>query len=120
VPSASSNFLTPDLAQSCIDVTSSTPLYVYSLAALAKSADGYLAFPNAYGLTVQYAMKACPNCSILKYFLSCKICIDSSSGFEVCRAMDMGVPVEKISLSLQELPSNFAKLVKMGIKVNAG
>ena len=118
-PSASSNFLTPELAQSCIDVASGTPLYAYSLAALAKSADDCLAFPNAYGLTVRYAMKACPNGSILKYFLSRGICIDASSGFEVRRAMDMGVPAEKISLSSQELPGDFAELVKMGVKVNA-
>ena len=118
-PSASSNFLTPELAQSCIDVASGTPLYAYSLAALAKSADDCLAFPNAYGLTVRYAMKACPNGSILKYFLSRGICIDASSGFEVRRAMDMGVPAEKISLSSQELPGDFAELVKLGVKVNA-
>ena len=119
MPSASSNFLTPELAQSCIDVASGTPLYAYSLAALAKSADDCLAFPNAYGLTVRYAMKACPNGSILKYFLSRGICVDASSGFEVRRAMDMGFPAEKISLSSQELPSDFAELVKMGVKVNA-
>jgi len=86
---------------------------------LAKSADAVLAFPNAYGLTVRYAMKASPNGSILKYFLSRGICIDASSGFEVKRAMDMGVPAEKISLSSQELPADFADLMKLGVKINA-
>jgi len=118
VPS-SSNFLTPELAQSCIDTASGTPLYAYSLEKLSKSADDCLAFPNAYGLTVRYAMKACPNGSILKYFLSKGICIDASSGFEVRRAMDMGVPAEKISLSSQELPADFDELVKLGVKINA-
>jgi len=64
-------------------------------------------------------MKSSPNGSILKYFLSRGICIDASSGFEVRRAMDMGVPAEKISLSSQELPVDFAELVKMGVKINA-
>jgi len=118
VPS-SSNFLTPELAQSCIETASGTPLYAYSLDKLSKSADDCLAFPNAYGLTVRYAMKACPNGSILKYFLSRGICIDASSGFEVRRAIDMGVPAEKISLSSQELPSDFEELVKLGVKINA-
>merc|ERR1719420_1642738 len=68
-PPVSSNFLTPELAKSCIEAASGTPLYAYSLDALASSADACLAFPNAYGLTVRYAMKACPNGSILKYFL---------------------------------------------------
>jgi diaminopimelate decarboxylase len=118
-PAAASNFLTPELAQSCIETASGSPLYAYSLETLAKSADDCLAFPNAYGLTVRYAMKACPNGSILKYFLSRGICIDASSGFEVRRAMDMGVPADKISLSSQELPQDFEELVKMGVKINA-
>mmetsp|Transcript_29230 Transcript_29230/g.62159 ORF Transcript_29230/g.62159 Transcript_29230/m.62159 type:complete len:481 (-) Transcript_29230:79-1521(-) len=118
-PPASSNWLTPELAQSCIDTAAGTPLYAYSLDTLAKSADDCLAFPNAYGLTVRYAMKSSPNGSILKYFLKRGICIDASSGFEVRRAMDMGVPAEKISLSSQELPEDFAELVKMGVKINA-
>eukprot|EP00584_Thalassiosira_punctigera_P007886 CAMPEP_0172536666 /NCGR_PEP_ID=MMETSP1067-20121228/8402_1 /TAXON_ID=265564 ORGANISM="Thalassiosira punctigera, Strain Tpunct2005C2" /NCGR_SAMPLE_ID=MMETSP1067 /ASSEMBLY_ACC=CAM_ASM_000444 /LENGTH=487 /DNA_ID=CAMNT_0013321795 /DNA_START=249 /DNA_END=1712 /DNA_ORIENTATION=+ len=118
-PPASSNFLTPELARSCIDAASGTPLYAYSLETLAKSADDVLAFPNAYGLTVRYAMKASPNGSILKYFSSRGICIDASSGFEVRRAMDMGIPAENISLSSQELPLDFEELVKMGVKINA-
>merc|ERR1711966_568038 len=61
----------------------------------------------------------CPNGSILKYFASRGICIDASSGFEVRRAMDMGIPAENISLSTQELPEDFADLVKMGVKINA-
>jgi diaminopimelate decarboxylase len=119
VPSASSNFLTPELAQSCIEIASGTPLYAYSLTALSESANDCLAFPNAYGLTVRYAMKACPNGTVLRYFLSRGINIDASSGYEVRRAMDMGVPPEKISLSSQELPSDFAELVELGVKVNA-
>ena len=118
-PPSSSGFLTPELAKACIDAASGTPLYAYSLDRLAESADAVLAFPNAYGLTVRYAMKACPNGSILKYFASRGICIDASSGYEVKRAMDAGIPAENISLSSQELPSNFEELVKMGVKINA-
>jgi len=118
-PPGSSNFLTPELARSCAEAAGGTPLYAYSLESLASSADDCLAFPSAHGLTVRYAMKACPNGSILKYFLSRGICIDASSGYEVRRAMDMGVPAEKISLSTQELPQDFDELVKMGVKINA-
>lgn len=118
-PPSSSGFLTPELAQSCIDTAGGTPLYAYSLDTLAKSADDCLAFPNAYGLTVRYAMKACPNGSILKYLTSRGINIDASSGFEVRRAMDMGIPAENISLSSQELPTDFAEFVKLGVKINA-
>jgi len=65
-------------------------------------------------------MKACPNSTILKYFASRGICIDASSGFEVKRAMTTGgIPAENISLSSQELPEDFADLIKMGVKINA-
>ncbi|KAL7480863.1 hypothetical protein ACHAW6_006529 [Cyclotella cf. meneghiniana] len=118
-PPTQSNFLTPELAASCIAAASGTPLYAYSLPALADAASKCLAFPNAYGLTVRYAMKACPNGSVLKYFLSRGIHIDASSGYEVRRAMEAGFKPEMISLSSQELPGDFADLMEMGIKVNA-
>lgn len=111
-------FLTPESAKACIDIAGS-PVYAYSLEKLEQNADACLAFPNAYGLTVRYAMKASPNSSILKYFNSRGIHIDASSGYEARRAMSAGIPAENISLSTQELPSDFAELVKMGVKVNA-
>lgn len=116
---ATSEFLTPAQAKKCIEVAGGTPLYAYSLAKLAASADACLAFPNAYGLTVRYAMKACPNAAILQYFNSRSIHIDASSGYEVRRAIQAGVPASHISLSSQELPADFAELMELGIKVNA-
>jgi len=112
-------FLTPETAKKCIDVANGTPLYAYSMQKLNENADACLAFPNAYGLTVRYAMKASPNGSILKLFNKKGIHIDASSGHEVKRAMDAGIPAENISLSTQELPANFAELIDLGVKVNA-
>ena len=79
----SSVFLTPETAKACIDAAGGSPLYAYSLAKLNESSDACLAFPNAYGLTVRYAMKACPNAAILSFFNSKGIYIDASSGYEV-------------------------------------
>ena len=45
-----------------------TPVYVYSQKALEEQADKALNFPNAFGLTVRYAMKANPNKNILRIF----------------------------------------------------
>jgi diaminopimelate decarboxylase len=112
-------FLTAESAKECVEVAGGSPLYAYSMDKLSQAADDCLAFPNAYGLTVRYAMKACPNSAILKFFNSKGIHIDASSGFEVKRAMSAGIPAENISLSTQELPSDFADLVKLGVKVNA-
>lgn len=43
-----------------------TPTYLYDAATLKDSARKALNFPNAYGVTVRYAMKASPNAAILK------------------------------------------------------
>jgi len=114
-----SQFLTAETASACIDVAGGSPLYAYSLEKLGEAADDCLAFPNNYGLTVRYAMKASPNSAILQFFNSKGIHIDASSGYEVRRAIAAGIPAENISLSTQELPSDFDELVKLGIKVNA-
>lgn len=75
-------FLTPELAKACVDAVG-TPTYAYSLTGLRDAAEKCLAFPNAYGLTVRYAMKASPNRAILQLFNKMGICIDASSGYEV-------------------------------------
>ena len=46
-----------------------------------------LSFPHLYGLTVRFAMKACPNAAILKIFKKMGINFDASSGYEVLRAV---------------------------------
>ena len=56
-----------------------TPTYVYDAATLKARAEEALAFPNAYGLTVRYAMKACPNGAVLKLFESMGLNFDASS-----------------------------------------
>jgi diaminopimelate decarboxylase len=117
-PPNTSVFLTPESAKACVDLAGS-PVFAYSLERLRDAADACLAFPNAYGLTVRYAMKACPNAAILKYFNSRGIHIDASSGYEVRRAMAAGIPPENISLSSQELPEDFVDFVNMGVKINA-
>jgi diaminopimelate decarboxylase len=119
-PPQKSVFLTPETAQTCVEVAGGTPLYAYSVEQLTKAANDCLAFPNAYGLTVRFAMKACPNASILKLFSTKGIHVDASSGYEARRAIyRAGIPAEHISLSTQELPEDFADLVDMGVKLNA-
>tara|TARA_B100000085_G_scaffold280999_1_gene306864 strand:+ start:126 stop:1376 length:1251 start_codon:yes stop_codon:yes gene_type:complete len=99
--------------------THGTPTYVYDEASLEAQAKTATAFPNAYGLTVRYAMKASPNAAILKTFKKAGLNIDASSGYECERAMLAGFAGEEISLSTQELPTFFPELVRRGVKVNA-
>eukprot|EP00040_Diaphanoeca_grandis_P035244 m.221075 g.221075 ORF g.221075 m.221075 type:complete len:452 (+) comp33337_c0_seq1:235-1590(+) len=96
-----------------------TPCYLYDAATLAAQARQILAFPNAYGLTVRYAMKACPNATVLNLFHSLGIHIDASSCHEVSRAIAAGIPASHISLSTQNLSSDFVSLVKQGVLLNA-
>ena len=96
-----------------------TPVYVYDMATLKANAADVLAFPNAFGLTARYAMKASPNAAILKLFKEQGLHIDASSGYEVRRAFAAGYEAEKISLSTQELPADFAELYEAGIEINA-
>jgi diaminopimelate decarboxylase len=111
-------FLSPDQVRAAVAVAG-TPVFVYAEAALERAAHQALAFPAPFGLTVRYAMKACPNGAILRLFARLGLHIDASSGFEVSRALAAGVAAERISLSTQELPADFADLVRAGIKVNA-
>ena len=96
-----------------------TPAYVYDQARLEANREAALAFPNAFGLTVRYAMKACPNATILRLFEKGGLHFDASSGHEVRRAMAAGIPAEKISLSAQELPGDLDSLLEAGIRFNA-
>ena len=96
-----------------------TPVYVYDSETLEANAQAALDFPNAYGLTVRYAMKAAPNRAILKQFCAAGLQIDASSGHEARRAMAAGFPAGAISLSSQELPEDFDQLHRQGVAINA-
>jgi diaminopimelate decarboxylase len=111
-------FLTPEDARDVAE-THGTPTYVYDRATLDAQAARARAFPNAYGLTVRYAMKASPNAAILKTFKKAGLHVDASSGYECERAMKAGFEGDEISLSTQELPRFFEDLVRRGVKVNA-
>merc|ERR1719409_908777 len=111
-------FLSADQVRSIAD-EHGTPVYVYDEAGLKRQARAALEFPNAYGLTVRFAMKALPNAAVLQTFDRLGLHIDASSGFEVRRAVAAGVAPEKISLSSQECPEDLDELLALGIKYNA-
>ena len=113
-----SRFLTYDLAQR-IRAEHQTPVYVYDAKTIKSQAEKALNFPAPYGLTVRFAMKACPNASILNLMHGLGLHFDVSSGFEATRAMLAGIPANHLSLSSQELPSNLSNLIKSGVLFNA-
>ena len=102
-----------------LSATFGTPLYIYDFASLRMHAQAALRFPNAFGLTVRYAMKAAPNAAILHIFDAEGLHFDAGSGYEVERALKAGISPAKICLSTQEMPANFAELIAQGIQFNA-
>lgn len=96
-----------------------TPAYAYDERSLKQNAAAVLAFPNAFGLTARYAMKACSNAAILQIFDRAGLHIDASSGHEIERAIGAGIAPEKISLSTQQFPEDFAGYYEQGVSINA-
>jgi len=96
-----------------------TPVYVYDERTLEEQAKKVLAFPNPYGLTARYAMKALPNAAVIRIFNALGLHIDASSGFEVERALHAGVPASHIQITAQEIPKNLPELLDKGVLFNA-
>ena len=113
-----SKFITQENSQ-YIKSKYGTPTYVYDKKTLITQAKLALDFPNMYGLRVRFAMKACPNAAILQLFNELGLYFDASSGYEVLRLIKAGILPQSISLSSQELPSNFKELIDLGIDFNA-
>lgn len=96
-----------------------TPVFVYDQATLERQAEQVLAFPNAFGLTARYAMKACPTAAVIRVLTGAGLHIDASSGYEAERALRAGVPAADIQLTAQETPADLHALVERGVLFNA-
>ncbi|OQC08253.1 MAG: Diaminopimelate decarboxylase [Candidatus Hydrogenedentes bacterium ADurb.Bin101] len=99
--------------------TCGTPVYVYDEGTLEASAAAVLAFPNAFGLTARFAMKALPTAAILRLFDRMGLHMDAGSGYEAERAMRAGIVPDHIQITSQDLPWNLKELVEKGCLFNA-
>jgi len=102
-----------------IQSTFGTPVFVYDQRILEEQAEKALNFPNAFGLTARYAMKACPNSSVIRVLNRAGLHIDASSGYEAQRAIRAGVPPQHIQITAQQLPNNLKELLDQEILFNA-
>lgn len=96
-----------------------TPVHVYDMATLARCAAEALRMPNPFGLTVRFAMKACPHAAILRLFDQLGLHVDASSGYEVYRAREAGIVLQRVQLTAQEMPPDLKTLVEGGLLFNA-
>jgi len=100
-----------------------TPLYLYDEHTIQKRCRECLEMPNAYGLTVRYAMKANSNKSLLGIISNIGLHFDASSLNEAMRAHLAGIPYENIMLTTQEVYHGDAMkqledLLLLGLKYN--
>ena len=96
-----------------------TPVFIYDQRTLEAQAKRVLGFPNAYGMTARYAMKALPTAAVIRLLHDLGLHVDASSGYEAERAMRAGVPPEHIRVTAQELPRNLDELLEQGVLVTA-
>ncbi len=96
-----------------------TPTFLYCERLLLEQAQAALAFPNPFGLTVRYAMKACPNAAVVRLLSQAGLALDASSGFEAWRAIRAGVDPGHIQITTQELPEDLDELLQRGVLFNA-
>lgn len=111
-------FLTETDIQSLIS-RFDTPLFVYSEKILREQAKKVKAFSKRAGFLPRYAMKTSSNKNILKIFHEEGLHIDASSGYEVYRAIEAGIPPSHIQLTGQEMPRDLRKIVDLGVEFNA-
>jgi len=100
-----------------------SPLYLYDERMLEDTCKTLLSIPNAYGLTVRYAMKANPNRTLLKLICGLGLHIDASSVNEALRAHMAGIGYDKIMLTTQEAPEGedmraLEDMMLQGLKYN--
>ena len=96
-----------------------TPCYVYDTQRLQTAARTARTAPSAFGLTVRYAMKACPTAAILRLFHAEGILVDASSGYEAERAIRARIPASNIQITAQHLPSNLRPSLDQAVGFNA-
>ncbi len=79
--------------------------------------------PNAYGIEVNYAVKANSNKALLQLIYNQSLLFDASSLNEVKRINSANIPLNKIMLTTQEVPEgndrkDLEKMMKKGLKYN--
>lgn len=100
-----------------------TPAYLYDEKMIIERCQSLLAMPNAYGLAVQYAMKANSTKALLRIIHNQGLLIDASSLNEARRANMAGIACDKIMLTTQEVPQGeereiLEKMMLQGMRYN--
>ena len=100
-----------------------TPFYIYDEKIIIDRCNELINMPNAFGLEINYAVKANSNRAILQIIHKQSLSFDASSLNEVKRIHLAGIPLKKITLTTQEVPEGkdriiLEKFIKKGLKYN--
>jgi len=100
-----------------------TPIYIYDEKLIIDKCRAVLSMPNAFGLSIRYAMKANSNKTILKIIDNQNILLDASSLNEVRRAIRAGINCNRIMLTTQDIPEHrerkqLESLILKGLRYN--
>lgn len=106
-----------------VQIAGETPFYFYDEEMIREQCRKVLSMPNAFGITVRYAMKANSNLSILKIIAECGLSFDASSLNEVKVGRAAGIPIDRILLTTQEVPEGKEReslegYIREGLKYN--
>lgn len=101
-----------------------TPFYIYDEGFIRSRCREMKAMPNAYGLTVRYALKANSSRALIRIVESEGLDFDASSLNEAKRAVLAGVHPDRILLTTQEVPAgderdDLEELLGKGLRYNA-
>lgn len=96
-----------------------TPAYLYDQDALTRAARAVLDFGGPFGFTARYAVKANPNAAVIRLFRDLGLSFDTSTVWETERVLRAGVAPDRVQITAQYLPDDFADLVRRGVRVTA-
>ena len=101
----------------------STPAYLYDEALIKEKCAALMAMPNAFGLSVRFAMKANSTRAILRLIHEQGLLFDASSLNEARRAVLAGIPHSAVILTTQETYQGsemdaLQSMIKLGMKYN--
>jgi diaminopimelate decarboxylase len=82
-----------------------TPCYLYDAHWIIQRCRSVLDMPQAFGLEVQYAMKANSSRALLELVGAQGVGLDVSSLNEVRRAQQAGIPLSRMMLTTQDVPA---------------
>jgi len=115
-------FVTPKVVKAAAEKFG-TPFYLYDEEIIQQKIQNLQRMPNAFGLSISYAMKANSSRALLQLISNHGVDLDTSSIYEAKRANLAGIPLSRMELTTQDVISGherreLEKMMLDGLKYN--